>query len=144
MKKEEQKPLMRMIRSTTKVWNNHMKKIALQIGIPDSYRMILMHMDTYQEISQKQLATLCQCTPAAISQIIKEMQQNGYIKKETSEKDGRLVVLQLTKKGQETAKLVKESLEEANEKIANTISKTKKDEMIALLDLITQTIEKDL
>ena len=96
---KEKKPLMLALMETTKEWKSYMRKIALESGIPDSYRMIIMHLARFPGANQKELAEFSHKTTAAISQTIKEMQYTGYIVKETDESDRRLCRLYLTEKG---------------------------------------------
>ena len=99
----DEKPLMLEIMHIHKEWQNYMKKIAQESGIPESYRMIIMFLSRNPGVSQKEVAAFCGTTYAAVSQTIKEMHLTGFIRKETSASDQRYSMLYLTDKGTEYA-----------------------------------------
>ena len=68
----------------------------------------------------------------------------GYIEKETDENDRRYTRLYLTEKGNEAALKIRERLYISDEKIASFITTEKEDEMIKLLDMITDCIRREM
>ena len=140
----DNKPLMLVIKHTYREWTNYMRKLALEAGIPDSYRMIVMYLSRNPGASQKDLAEHCQMTPAAVSQTIKEMQLTGYINKEASKEDKRLVQLYLTEKGVSGAKRIRTKIHEADQIITSAITKEKEEELIQALNLLSDTIRREL
>jgi DNA-binding MarR family transcriptional regulator len=135
---------MLVIKHTYKEWTNYMRKQALEAGIPDSYRMIVMYLARNPGASQKDLAEYCQRTPASISQTIREMQLTGYITKEISNEDKRFARLYLTEKGQSSADRVRTKIHEADRIITSAITKEKEAELIEALNILTETIRKGL
>jgi DNA-binding MarR family transcriptional regulator len=140
----DNRPLMLVIKHTYKEWMNYMRKQALEAGIPDSYRMIVMYLARNPGASQKDLAEYCQRTPASISQTIREMQLTGYITKEISNEDKRFTRLYLTEKGQSSADRVRTKIHEADRIITSAITKEKEAELIEALNILTETIRKGL
>ncbi|HOP11157.1 MAG TPA: MarR family transcriptional regulator [Oscillospiraceae bacterium] len=140
----EPKPLMLVIKHTYKEWTNYMRKMALECGIPDSYRMIIIHLSRHPGASQKDVAENCQKTSAAISQTVKEMQLTGYITKETDEKDQRFAKLYLTEKGQESADRLREKIHEADRLITSVVTTEKEAQMIEFLEMLSETIQTRL
>lgn len=140
----DNRPLMLVLKHTYKEWANYMRKLALEAGIPDSYRMIIMYLSRHPGASQKDLAEYCQMTPAAVSQTIKEMQLTGYINKEASDGDKRLVQLYLTEKGKSSAERVHTKIHEADQIITSVLSKEKEEELIKALNLLSDTIRREL
>ncbi|MBQ4115860.1 MAG: winged helix-turn-helix transcriptional regulator [Clostridia bacterium] len=129
---------------TQKEWVNHMRKCALEVGIPDSYRMIIMFLSRHEGANQKELAEFANKTTAAINQTVKEMQSNGYIKMETDESDRRYTKLYLTEKGLEKSTLLRERLHKSDEVITNIIGREREDEIVALLNDIHRVIKEEL
>jgi DNA-binding MarR family transcriptional regulator len=129
---------------TQKEWVNHMRKCALEVGIPDSYRMIIMFLSRHEGANQKELAEFANKTTAAINQTVKEMQSNGYIKMETDESDRRYTKLFLTEKGLEKSALLRERLHKSDEVITNIIGREREDEIVALLNDIHRVIKEEL
>jgi len=140
----DNRPLMLVIKHTYKEWTNYMRKLALEAGIPDSYRMIVMYLSRNPGASQKDLAEYCDMTPAAVSQTIREMQLTGYINKESSLGDRRLVQLYLTEKGKSSAERIRTRIHEADKIITSAITKEKEEELIEALNLLSETIRKEL
>ncbi len=140
----DNRPLMLVIKHTYREWTNYMRKLALEAGIPDSYRMIVMYLSRNPGASQKDLAEHCQMTPAAISQTIKEMQLTGYINKEASKEDKRLVQLYLTEKGRSSADRIRTKIHQADRIITSAITKEKEEELIEALNLLSDTIRREL
>lgn len=140
----DNRPLMLVIKHTYKEWTNYMRKLALEAGIPESYRMIIMYLSRNPGASQKDLAEYCEMTPAAVSQIIMEMQLTGYINKETSLSDKRLVHLYLTEKGKSSADRVRTKIHEADKIITSAITREKEEELIEALNLLSDTIRREL
>ena len=129
---------------TQKEWVNHMRKCALEVGIPDSYRTIIMYLSRHGGANQKALAEFSNKTTAAINQTVKEMQSNGYIEMQTDESDRRYTKLYLTEKGLEKSKALRERLHKSDEVITNIIGKEKEDEIVALLNDIHRVIKEEL
>lgn len=121
-----------------------MRKCALEVGIPDSYRMIIMFLSRHEGANQKELAEFANKTTAAINQTVKEMQSNGYIKMETDESDRRYTKLYLTEKGLEKSTLLRERLHKSDEVITNIIGREREDEIVALLNYIHRVIKEEL
>ncbi|MEA4890799.1 MAG: MarR family winged helix-turn-helix transcriptional regulator [Clostridiaceae bacterium] len=140
----ENKPLMLTIKQTYKEWSNYMRKLALEAGIPDTYRMIIMFLARNPGASQKEIAEHCQKTYASISQTVKAMLQAGYITKEINIADQRYAQLYLTEKGQSGVNRIKNKIHEADRIITSVITPEKERDMIDLLDKLNETIRKEL
>ncbi|MBQ7968796.1 MAG: MarR family transcriptional regulator [Clostridia bacterium] len=125
-------------------WRNHMRKCALEVGIPDSYRMIIMYLSRNPGSSQKELSEFASKTTAAVNQTVKEMQSNGYIRKETDEKDQRYTRLYLTEKGMEKSELLRERLHKSDNIITEKMGFENEEKLIEFLDGMTELIKGGL
>ncbi|MCD8049963.1 MAG: MarR family winged helix-turn-helix transcriptional regulator [Clostridia bacterium] len=139
-----EKPLMMTVKDTYKKWREYMKSLALEAGIPESYRMALTFLLRYPGASQKDLAEFRNITTASVSQIVKDMEATGYLRKEINEKDQRYVNLYLTEKGEACAEELHQRLVKADEKITELFTPEKEKEMISLLHELSDIIEKEL
>ncbi len=139
-----ERTLMRTVRDTHKLWMEYMKSIAVQAGIPDSYRMVLSYLFRNPGASQKDIAEFRNISTASISQTVKEMELTGYITKETNPEDQRYVKLYLTEKGETCAEEIHEKIQNADEMITRLLTPEKEEEMIRLLDELSEIIEKEL
>ncbi len=138
------RPLMMTIKDTYKLWTEYMRSIALELGIPDSYRMVLTFLLRNPGASQKEIAQFRNITTASVSQIIKEMQLKGYVKKEIDDKDQRYVKLYLTEKGIACANELKKKISAADEKITLLLTPQREEEIIAYMLKLSEIIEKEL
>lgn len=136
--------VMMAISRTRRAWTTHTKAVALEIGIPDSYRTVISFLARRPGANQKEIAEFADITTAAVNQTIKEMVADGYVRKETDENDRRHTKIFLTDKGEETGLKLREILRRSDEVITAAITPEKEEEMIELLDKIYDCIRRDL
>lgn len=144
MKQDTNKPLMFLVRRTVRQWENYMKSVARSQGIPASYRVVLIYLLRHPGSSQKEIAGHRETTTSAISQVVKEMEREGLVRKETSEQDQRYVQLYLTPKGTETALAIRSRIRQADEKMAEILGEEKEAQIIELMEELSRIIEKEL
>lgn len=132
------------VNRTRRAWNDFTRAVALEYGIPDSYRTIVMFLSRNPGANQKNIAEHANITTAAVNQTVKEMIAEGYLKKETDEADRRYTRLYLTDKGAETSQRMRQRLHSSDDVITALITPEKEAEMIRLLDQIHDCIRKDL
>lgn len=136
--------LMRAIARTRHAWNNHVREIALAQGIPDSYRTALMYLRRNPGSSQRNIAEFAGVTTSAINQVVKNMLEEDYLRKESDPTDKRNSRLYLTEKGTGVAEKLIEKLEASDDAITAVIGEAKEAELIAFLEQLTDYIRKDL
>ena len=136
--------VMKALMRTRRAWLDHTGEIARKIGIPDSYRKVIMYLHRSPGANQKNIADFADITTAAVNQIVKEMIAEGYVQKEQDSTDRRYTKLYLTDKGKETAEKLREYLHHSDQVITSVITPEKETEMIALLDQIHDCIRRDL
>ncbi|MCD8118310.1 MAG: MarR family winged helix-turn-helix transcriptional regulator [Lachnospiraceae bacterium] len=139
-----QKPLMRTIRCTYKLWADYMRSVAAECGVPDSYRVVLSFLLRHPGASQKDIAAYRDITTASVSQIVKEMQLTGYLKKEQDPDDRRYVKLYLTEKGEACARELHDRTKRADERIRELFSPEKEQEMLGLLEELSVVLKEKL
>lgn len=140
----QRRTVMMAVSRTRHAWEHHVKAVAMEIGIPESYREVISFLSRHPGANQKMAADFSNVTTAAVNQTVKEMIAAGYVKKETDESDRRYTRLFLTQKGEETALKLRERLHNSDEVITAAISPEKEAEMIELLDKIHDCIRRDL
>lgn len=141
---ERKRTVMMALSRTRRAWDNHIKEIALSVGIPDSYRTVIMYLSRHPGANQRNIAEFADITTSAINQTVKSMIADGYLQKETDDNDKRHSKLFLTKKGEEVSLTLRQQLHISDEVITALITPEKEAEMIALLDKITDCIRRDL
>lgn len=141
---EHKQALMKSVARARRAWDNHMRAIAYEIGIPDSYRSIIMYLTRKPGASQKDIAEFAHVTTSAINQTVKKMLVDDYLRKESEDCDKRYSKLFLTEKGMLASEKLRERLHISDERITEWITPQQEAEMIALLDKLTDYIRKDL
>lgn len=136
-----------IMRSTCKArgaWSNHMKQLALAEGIPDSYRPVLMLLHRTPGASQRSIAEFAGVTTSAANQVVKNMIEDLYLRKETDLSDRRSSRLYLTEKGEAVALRLREKLEHSDNAITAFLGQEKEAEMIELMERLSTFIQEEL
>lgn len=136
--------LMRAVSHTRRVWSQYMRQIAQDVGIPDSYRPVIMFVHRNPGAGQRSIADFHGTTTSAINQTVQSMVAEGYLRKESDPADKRSYKLYLTDRGEELAHRVHERIDAADEAITAYVSQEKENELIAFLDELTEFIRRDL
>jgi len=141
---KRKRTIMMAIARTRRAWNNHVKEIALSVGIPDSYRTVILFLAREPGANQRNIAEFADVTTSAVNQTVKSMLAEGYLRKETDDCDKRHSKLFLTEKGEEAARKLRERLHASDDIITALITPEKEAEFMELLDQITDCIRRDL
>lgn len=138
------KPLMRVLSRTYKEWMLYMRRCAREVGMPDSYRPLMMFLSHHPGANQKQLADFSETTTAAVNQTVKKMVESGYVRKEVDPADQRYTRLYLTERGMEKAGELRGRIAMADDRITARIGAYKEEEMVALLRDLCKLIGEEL
>lgn len=141
---KKRKTLMRSVAKTRRAWNNFVKDVAMEEGIPDSYRPVLMYLLRHPGSGQRNIADFAGITTSAVNQAVKNMLEEDFLVKETDNSDKRNSKLYLTEKGASIAERVFEKLDAADDAITKKIGAKKEADLIVFLDEITEYIRRDL
>ncbi len=136
-----------IMRSTCKArsaWSNHVKQLAQAEGIPDSYRPVLMYLHRTPGASQRSIAEFAGVTASATNQVVKNMVEEAYLRKETDQPDRRSTRLYLTEKGEAVALRLHEKLEQSDDAITAFLGQEKEAEMIELMERLSAFIQEEL
>lgn len=136
--------LMRGVARTRRAWEEHMKQLSASVGIPDSYRQVLMYLRHHPGASQRSMADFLNITPSAINQTVKAMADDGYVRKETDPADKRSFRLFLSEQGEETAGELRGRLELSDRAITEFVGEEREQELTELLHQLTDFIKKEL
>ena len=136
--------IMRSIAKARRAWQDHVRQIALEEGIPESYRTVLMYLLRHPGANQRNIAQFAGITTSAVNQTVKQMLEEDYLNKETDPTDKRHSRLYLTEKGESIARRVYDRLDTSDDAITAMLGAEKEAELIALLDGLAEFIRKDL
>ena len=137
----EQKPLMLMVRQLDRAWSERLRKISAEAGIPDPYARILAYLHRHPGASQKEISE--QKTYAAISQTVKELLREDFVRRETDSADQRYAKLYLTEKGQAYALHLREEISKAEARVRLALPVGKEAEIAVLLEHLYEAGRKE-
>ena len=140
----KRRTLMREMARTRYAWNEYVREIALAEGIPDSYRPVIMFLHHHPGFSQRSTAEFVGVTTSAINQVVKNMLEENYLRKESDPSDRRSCKLYLTEKGEAVALRLHEKLDEADDAITALIGAEREKELMDLLAQLTEFIRKEM
>lgn len=141
---KKRKTIMRAIAKTRRAWKAHVKQITLAEGIPDSYRPVIMFLNQKSGAGQRDIAEFEGVTTSAVNQVVKNMIEEGYLRKETDTSDKRNSKLYLTQKGMAAADGLHRRLDTSDDAITALIGVEKETELIEFLEMLAEYIRKDL
>lgn len=142
MKKRQ--TVMRSVGRARRVWNNHVKQIALAEGIPDSYRQVIMFLHHHPGSGQRSIAEFVGVTTSAINQVVKSMLEEDYLRKEADPSDRRGIRLYLTEKGESVASRLREKLDDADSAITAFLGEAREAELIEVLENLADFVRREL
>lgn len=73
-------------------------------------------------VTQMQLSEHMKCEPPTVTNMVKSLEQNGFIYRKRDEQDARIMRIFLTDKGKELEKPVEDKWREQQEKLLHSIS----------------------
>lgn len=136
--------VMRSVGRARRVWNNHVKQIALAEGIPDSYRQVIMFLHHHPGSGQRSIAEFVGVTTSAINQVVKSMLEEDYLRKEADPSDRRGTRLYLTERGESVASRLREKLDDADSAITAFLGETREAELIEVLESLADFVQREL
>lgn len=106
--------------------------------------MILMYLyrnkDT-EKISQKDIARHFEISAAAVTVSLKKLENDGYIKRKSSENDNRFNEIEITDRGKEMVDYSHASFEAIDENSFKGISDEEKVLLVSLLDKVLDNLK---
>lgn len=134
---------MMVLRDTHKLWQGRMRAMAAELGVPDSYRLVLGYLRRHPGANQKEIAAFRNITTASVSQIVKEMQYEGYLRKEVDAEDQRFVHLYLTEQGKRCAEKILDRVRQADAEITARLTPAREAELMALLGELSAILREE-
>ena len=92
-----------------------------------------------EDVFQRTIEEEFHIRPSSVTSILKLLEKNGYIKRESVASDARLKKLVLTSTGQEVWEHIGEVIEREDEKVLNRLTKEEQKELFRLLKKLTET-----
>ncbi len=123
--------------------NYHIDEELKSYGLARSQFQVLRFIHKKTQLSQKDLQKAMQIEPATLTGIIGTLERKGLVKRAVNKTDKRSNILQLTSKG----KRLRESIPSINSiierKMFRDITETDRKQMLKLIGIIIQNLEKE-
>lgn len=139
-----QNTLMRAVGKARRAWQQHVREVARSMGIPESYRTVIMYLYHHPGAGQRHIAEFAGITTSAVNQAVKSMEREGYLRKETDPSDKRSSCLYLSERSIRIAEQLHNRLAVSDGGITALIGAEKEAEMIALLEKAADYIRREL
>jgi len=114
MKGRKDKKLEKIIKEFAVVHRWRLNRAASECGLYPGQPLLLFHLLSNQECTQKELADVLMVTPASVTVSVRRMEKAGYITRRSDSSDLRCNRLCLTEKGKKCADMCKEALDSIN------------------------------
>jgi DNA-binding MarR family transcriptional regulator len=103
---------------------------------------VLAILKLQPEISQKDLSYLLDMRPQSLGELLSKLEKNGYITREPSETDRRVMNIKLTKEGLKATESTEQEF--SFDKLFECLSEEEQKTMSGFLDRIIKTLETQL
>ncbi|MFS0868600.1 MarR family winged helix-turn-helix transcriptional regulator [Paenibacillus xylanilyticus] len=100
-------------------YSESLREINLYVGQDN----LLYRLWLGDGVTQMQLCEHLKCEPPTVTNMVKSLEQNGFIYRKRDEQDARIMRIYLTDKGKELEKPVENKWKEQQEKLLHSISK---------------------
>lgn len=131
------------MKCTARAWDDYIRRLASEAGVPDGYRATLMFIARNPGASQKSVAEHNRVTSAAVSQTVRDMIADGYLYRESDSEDLRASRLFLTEKGREADDRLREKVIAAEQAVGNALTPEEFDETIRILRRVRDVLGID-
>ncbi|MFT8321420.1 MAG: MarR family transcriptional regulator [Bacillus sp. (in: firmicutes)] len=117
-------------------------------GFKRSEMMMLFVINRRNEQGEKaitvsEISSLLQITSPSVTQVINALEGEGFVKRINDEKDGRIVRIILTEKGESVTKEIHQKIEDKYLRLAEHLGEEKSELLISLLEEVNGFFLKD-
>ncbi len=141
MNDNEKVPLGYQIGSLGKIFKNELKEISEKRGINSTYCKIIMILSRNRGgVIQNDIVENTNFKPSTISLTLKNLEQMGYLTRESSPEDSRKIIVKITELGLKYDREIKECFEIVEEEMIKGIS----DEEIKIFEAIVLKMRRNL
>lgn len=117
--------------------------MSLGLSIGQGQPRILNHLLTKDDITQKELADLCEMDVTTISRTIDKLEEAGLLERKRPPECRRSYRIKLTEEGIKKAKQIRQKFEQIDDKIWEGFEEEEMEEVFKGLKKIYQNLEKN-
>ena len=116
-------------------------RMGQKLNMHRSQHMVLMYIaNSNANISQKEIADTFEISPPAVAMLMKRLEKNGFVARESSREDNRCNVITLTEKGKQIVEATNKLGDQCSSIAFNNFS----EEEIDMFILLMEKLEKNL
>lgn len=135
------------IKALNHIMQRQMVKSAMDFGVDKVTIMhgwIISYLSCYsdKDIFQRDIESTFAISRSTVTNILKTMEKNGYITRESVDSDARLKKLSLTQKGMDTDALIKKAIDSNEQKLDSLLSEEERSEFMRLARKLRSGLEQ--
>lgn len=128
----------RMVRNFQLIERDQIKPL----GFTTSQCYCLMNLLDHSNITMQTLSVHMNLDTSTMTRVVDKLVRDGYIERTRSDKDRRIVLVNLTSKGVDAATTVRNSIKVYYEEITKNLPKNRIDEVLEAVSLLMDAFEK--
>ena len=130
-----------MFIGTDRLHRKAFENLVKGIGIHRSQHRMLMHIAKDGGMSQTELASHLEISPAAVAVAIKKLESGGYIEKKHAESDNRFNEIKITEKGLDIVNLSEKHFRELDKAMLDGIDEKMLDGFMKCLEIMQKNLK---
>ena len=111
-----------------------------ETGLGSGQVPVLMELNRWGRMSQKELADRVHVTPATMSGLLKRMERSGFIRRTTDENDARVSLVELTEEGKAQCHVARRFFDQTCHEILDGLDPESQLQLKRLLDRIQDNL----
>lgn len=116
----------------------------LKLGINRTQTNILMHVSEYRDRSMSEISLMTGLEKSSFTRSVDCLVKNGFITRNSSVRDRRIITLSLTAKGDRAARIIKSDFNVYLESLVAEFSEKEKNDFLRSLSIVSEYMNKIL
>lgn len=117
-------------------------RMGQKLNMHRSQHMVLMYIaNSNANVSQKEIADTFEISPPAVAMLMKRLEKNGYVARESSREDNRCNVITLTEKGKQIVEATNQLGDQCSSIAFNGFSEEEIDMFILLMEKLGKNLK---
>jgi len=116
-KRAEEMTVAQLLSQVCRMTGHHIKRHMERIGLHKGQGFALVHLWHHDGIPQHELADAMRLRPASISNMLRRMERDGWIRRERDLEDQRVVRVFMTEKAKETHREARAALRQMDDEL---------------------------
>lgn len=135
---------MMRIHDAAKLYQDRMRRLSEQDGLPSGYRMLIFHLAHMQPgVTQLELVKATHLKPPTVSVTLQKMERDGIVSRVTNENDLRETFVYLTDKGKAIDEKIRVMHKEGDKVALGSLSNEEIETLSGLLNKVIDNLLAD-